>query len=531
MRICAFHVGHDCSVCVFEGTELVYYKMAERVSRVKHSERIGCLINLLPWKDYDTVILSYYSDDGIITTNQIGNASEAINLIESNLKFLSFKVIQHEHHINHAFSGLYSAGIENATVLVMDGAGSHFNIFDSSTELEIETIYDITNNLPKIVHKRFAHLPNSVVQKHKQSGSIWESQIDWLKELVKKELPTDIIFNGFEHTSSPSVAGNFLLCSVESGFGGFGAGKVMGLAQYKHKEHLLEDKWSSLVDKCNQVQIQSEKRAAELLQIAISKGTHKDIILTGGYALNCVNNTKLLSQLPEGYRLHIDPVCFDAGQSIGAAYKEMVQSIDYSSTKLKSIYIGKVNNTLSHPEKQYADYDIAADYLVDGKIISIFQGNSEAGQRALGNRSILFDPRMQNGKDLVNLIKRRESFRPFGATVLEEHAAEWFDMKGLDCSPYMQFALPVKNSQIPAVTHVDGTCRIQTVNPEQNLHLYNLIKRFYEKTGVPILGNTSFNLAGEPLVETIDDAVKTFYNAKNNRLFCIFLPESNEMIQ
>jgi len=165
-------------------------------------------------------------------------------------------------------------------------------------------------------------------------------------------------------------------------------------------------------------------------------------------------------------------------------------------------------------------------YSGDGrKVIAIFQGRSEAGPRALGNRSILYDPRDPMGKDRVNKIKHREAFRPFAGTVLKEHANKYFDMAGLDESPFMTFAVDMREDwvdNLPAINHVDNTCRVQTVTREQNQHFYDLITEFEKITSLPILLNTSFNLAGEPMVETPEDAIRTL---ENSELDYIYFPE------
>jgi carbamoyltransferase len=151
-------------------------------------------------------------------------------------------------------------------------------------------------------------------------------------------------------------------------------------------------------------------------------------------------------------------------------------------------------------------------HLLNKKIVAIFQGESEWGPRALGNRSILFDPRVPNAKEIINTVKKREWYRPFAGSILLEHAKDYFEMATIKESPYMSFAMPAKpkaKKEVPGIIHVDGTCRVQTVTEEQNKVFYNLIKLFYEKTGVPILFNTSFNLAGESLVQTIEDAKRT----------------------
>ena len=168
------------------------------------------------------------------------------------------------------------------------------------------------------------------------------------------------------------------------------------------------------------------------------------------------------------------------------------------------------------------DKNEAVKQILNQQIVAIFQNSSEYGPRGLGNRSLLFDPRNKNGKDIVNKIKKREWFRPFAGTVLLEHAHDWFDMGTIKESPYMSYAIPVKEEKksiIPAITHVDGTCRVQTVTKEQNKKFYEIIKLFYEKTNVPILFNTSFNLAGETLVETKEDAINTLNTSDINYLY------------
>jgi carbamoyltransferase len=169
--------------------------------------------------------------------------------------------------------------------------------------------------------------------------------------------------------------------------------------------------------------------------------------------------------------------------------------------------------------------------LTEKNIVTIFQGRSENGPRALGNRSILFDPRFADGKDFVNEIKHREYFRPFAGTVLVEHAKEWFDLRGMEQSPHMMYAVncqPGVEEKIPSIIHVDGTCRIQTLTKEQNTHYYELIEEFYKETGVPVLFNSSFNLGGEALVETLDDAVRTLAYSKMEYLY---LPELGLMVE
>ena len=173
------------------------------------------------------------------------------------------------------------------------------------------------------------------------------------------------------------------------------------------------------------------------------------------------------------------------------------------------VYYGPTYD-LSHIEGRNVTYDTVAKIISDKNIVAMYQGRSEAGPRALGNRSILYDPRDTNGKDHVNTIKKREGFRPFAGTILKEHVHDWFDMAGLNESPFMMYAVDAHETE------------------DQNFHYYNLIKAFYTRTKVPILFNTSFNLAGEPLVETPEDALKTLYNSDIKYLY---FPEVGKLVE
>ena len=177
------------------------------------------------------------------------------------------------------------------------------------------------------------------------------------------------------------------------------------------------------------------------------------------------------------------------------------------------------------------DLDECLDLIIDEQqIVAIFQGEGEWGPRALGNRSIMFDPRHPEAKQIVNQVKKRESYRPFAGSVMLEHAHEYFEMLQLKESPWMSFAIKAKDiayEKVPSLVHADGTCRIQTVTEEQNPNYYNLIIGFYERTGVPMIFNTSFNLGGDALVETIFDAIDTCNRSEINQLY---VPEDQDIV-
>ena len=290
------------------------------------------------------------------------------------------------------------------------------------------------------------------------------------------------------------------------------------------------------------VQQACQEQMVRLILDAIERTGQTNICIAGGFGLNCVANYEYLAHLPEGVNLYVEPISHDGGTCIGAAkFIHHTEFNDMTIRKPKTIYYGpnyfekygdyKLDLDASAGETVTdASYDDIVKLLLDEKIVCMYQGGSEGGPRALGNRSILFDPRVKNGKDIVNGVKHREWFRPFAGTILEENVHEWFDLRGMDNSPFMMYAVncqPGVADKIPSIIHVDGTCRIQTVTAEQNLHYYNLISAFNTATGTPILFNTSFNLGGDPLVETIDDALSTL---RRSELKYLYLPEVGKLV-
>jgi carbamoyltransferase len=243
------------------------------------------------------------------------------------------------------------------------------------------------------------------------------------------------------------------------------------------------------------------------------------LCLAGGVALNCSANG-VLAKLPGIKKLFVQPAASDRGLPLGCAVYAAFK-YDKKVEKLKHVYYGptwttdSIKKALDLSGVKYREIDTAktvAEFLVKGKIVGWFDGRSEFGPRALGHRSILADPRDQKMKDLVNSkIKFREEFRPFAPAVLEEKSSDVFDMT--DPSPYMTVAFPVREAWRPklgAITHVNNTGRVQTVDQETGGSYYQIIKEFGNLTGVPVVLNTSFNVKGQPIVETPLDALGTF---------------------
>ncbi|MDD5561006.1 MAG: carbamoyltransferase [Candidatus Omnitrophica bacterium] len=248
------------------------------------------------------------------------------------------------------------------------------------------------------------------------------------------------------------------------------------------------------------------------------------LCLAGGLFLNCVANAKILEETPFK-QVFIQPAAGDSGGALGAA-SYIYHTLLGNSRKfiLQNAYLGpsfssnQIKRMLINHQIDYRELDelrlikYVARRISEGKIIGWFQGRMEFGPRALGNRSILADPRNPNMKELLNAkVKNREPFRPYAPAVLEERAADFFKAKQF--SPFMLLATNVKDDKkkaIPAVTHIDGTARVQIVSKSTNPRFWNLISEFENMTGIPVLINTSFNLKGEPIVCSPEDALTDF---------------------
>ena len=225
-----------------------------------------------------------------------------------------------------------------------------------------------------------------------------------------------------------------------------------------------------------------------------------NICLAGGVAYNGYMNEEFTKHYENVF---VPPTVGDEGQSLGT-YQHANYILNNNKHKTNT-FAGVDYNYIGNEEVNLKE---VAQAIANGKIVGWFQGKSESGNRALGNRSILADPRNPNIKNIINqTIKKREDFRPFAPAVLEEHFKEYFDTNSP--SPYMSRICKVKSIKVPGITHVDGTARVQTVNKNFNEKFYNLINEFYKITGIPMLLNTSFNCQ-EPIVETPEDAIKTF---------------------
>jgi carbamoyltransferase len=258
----------------------------------------------------------------------------------------------------------------------------------------------------------------------------------------------------------------------------------------------------------------------DLVRFLRAKSGVDTFCYSGGVALNGIANQHLIDRL--GIDLHMNGSCEDNGTAIGAALAvyhartgtRIAEPVtDYYGREYSAAEIEWAVERAGCRAERYAPAQVVAQTaaaLADGAVAGWFQGRSEFGPRALGNRSILADPRNPDMQSILNKrVKGREAFRPFAPAVLEDAASEWFELDGP--SPMMLRVVRVRSRQkLPAITHVDGSARVQTVSREQNARFHELLTAFGKRTGVPVLLNTSFNVAGEPIVESPGDALRTF---------------------
>ena len=306
-----------------------------------------------------------------------------------------------------------------------------------------------------------------------------------------------------------------------TGFGTLGASKLMGKVGYgKYSEYYYQT-FETILD--GPITEKKQKRfehikldniddlAFTLQKFTIDKikkyvyplKSCDNLCIAGGVAYNGYMNEEFTKHYENVF---IPPAVGDEGQAIGT-YQHCVYTQNKKKIHKSETFAGKA---YEYKGTEKFDYEYVAQAIADGAIVGWFQGKSESGNRALGNRSILADPRNPNIKDIINrTIKLREDFRPFAPAVLEEHYQEYFDTRLP--SPYMSRICKVKTDKVPGITHIDNTARIQTVNKEFNLRFYKIINEFYKITGIPMLLNTSFNCR-EPIVETPEHAIRTFDN-------------------
>ena len=556
--------GHNASTTLLVNGEIVFYLEEERLSRWKRDGTpfLG-LQKVFDYVDHiDHLVVCHTHRNGP-QNDWTGEDIYRGYVRKLSRKKFNFEVtyIDRIHHEMHATCAFVNSGFDSAGVLIADGAGSFLQTTATrETVFEFESIYHAKK--PVVLSTKYKHLGTD--------GSVGYINLDEDREIFL--------------TDNPGIVKEYEAVTAYCGWQTIDAGKTMGLSPYGKENpdippmfrngfgnrdlfvpnypngaFVLEDRhpillkdsqnhkqgeWTQIQkDMAYAIQKASEEEMIKLIQKTHDLTGEKNIVISGGYGLNCVANYKFKQKFPD-FNFFVEPISHDGGTSIGGAY--YVYYNNYVSKYPQLPQVKQFDNLYYGPQydpdeylddisKEYevtdASYDSISKLIRSGEIVTIFQGRSEGGPRALGNRSIMFDPTIKDGKDIINRVKRREFFRPFACSILAEKVHDWFDLAGMDDSPSMMYAvdaLPGVEDKIPSVIHIDGTCRIQTVTKEQNEHYYNLISAFEKLSNTPILFNTSFNLGGDPLVEDIDDALDTLSTSDINYMY---LPEIQKLIE
>jgi len=469
-------LNHDAALSVIEDDQIVFAAHSERYSRKKNDMFLNDRIfeEALSFGEPDKIV--FYERPLLKKTRQLyaGQYSEVFNL--RNLpgvylkKWLKNKRIQYvDHHLSHAAAGFYTSNFSEALVLVIDGIG----------EWDVLTIWHANEgNLKKLHSIKYPHslglfysaVTQRVGLKPCEEEYILMGMSGWGHDKYSEKISSDL----FDDSHLLKLKFN-----LHKGLGAYG------------------QDWETF-DFAASTQALTEKILENI--VSTMKKQYPDInnlVYMGGCALNCVANGIVL---PKYYdNVWIMPNPGDAGSSLGCAAAVGKKHLDWRGPFLGTNIPGE------YPVKD------ALTLLKSGKIFGIASGRAEFGPRALGNRSLLADPRGDDIKDRVNEIKKRQKFRPFAPAVLEEHASEIFDMP-IKKIPYMQYTVKCKQpDKYPAICHVDNTSRIQTVSQKDNPGFYSLLQEFYKETGCPMLLNTSLNIKGQPIVNDVSHA-KEFKN-------------------
>ncbi len=532
---------HDSSACIMRDGELLFAVAEERLSRAKqdagfpHRAIRACLEFAKVRPDQVDEICAgwpepwrmYAADAKCFATGKYP-ASYA-NVLNSTRLFVSMahqrggfrQFTQYfgptrarmrfvDHHLAHALSAYAFSGFRDAAVVVMDGRGAWeaSSIWWGHNGLLEHMLTIPWPNSLGLFYARFTEylgfVPNSDEWKVMGLAPYGTKGLDLGTFLSLEDEP-------YRVNSTELLAGGAGTPAITQRFG-----------PAREPESKIEDRYK---DVAFAVQEACEQAMMALVAMAVKMSGERKVCMAGGVALNSKANGKILvSGLVDD--LFVQPAAADDGVALGAALAPyMVNEGHVPMTRLRKMYLGPESSD-EEIEKTLCTYKLrattlqdpagtAAEMLAEGRILGWFQGRMEFGPRALGGRSILADPRDPKMNEKVNnAVKFREWWRPFAPALLAEAAPEYLE-SALD-SPFMIFTSVVraeKRAVIPSVTHVDGTARPQTVEPDVHPLYYRMIQAFGERTGVPVVMNTSFNLRGEPIVCTPTDAIRTFFSS------------------
>ncbi|MFA3777336.1 carbamoyltransferase [Yersinia sp. 1652 StPb PI] len=545
-------LSHDGSTCLMKDGKIIFSIEKERISRVKHD---GFNDNSTIQYCLDAAGIEYKDLSLIVEQNSYNPLfSQSLEQRKNRVLPPMVPIITLSHHLAHAYSAIGTSPFDDMGIVVIDGHGGSL---DSCNDI----VADIKGANSIHVNNRYRYWETCSYYVYQDSKikPIFKDFSRWVNRKNRKDYPV----SSWEIENS---IGEFYEGIALYIFGELDcAGKLMGLAPYGRpnvidwvpfffdsgKVVLRSDWWAKIdpllnsgpthfrdnfqyyADLAYWAQTKLEEALFYLFSHYYQLYPMKNFAYAGGVALNATANEKLITH-SEFEHLYIQPAAGDNGLSIGCCYYGWLEVLKKERVKHSgSTYFGKKYDDISvmaelekHTDKiEYTYYDdieaIAAKSIVAGNVIAWFQGESEFGPRALGNRSILADPRNPRMKDHINTnVKYREDFRPFAPAVLHEKANDYFDLN--HDSDHMLFIAYVKEKYrvaLPSIVHVDGSARVQTVKKEMNKKFHTLINYFFAETGVPILLNTSLNTKGMPIVETPKDAINLFLNCGLDFLF------------
>jgi len=537
--------SHDTAACLLEDGRLVALAEEERFNRERHTKRfpdqaIGFCLAQAGIGIGEVDVVAFAHRPGLDLARGVADALGrrapkrlAVQAyVDGNLlrKEAAFRArwryrgrIEHVgHHDAHAASAFFPSPFERAAVLTLDRGGDFL-----STTLQVGTG-------PRLARLAQVRNPDSLGEVY--SALTWylgfEPNADEGKTMGLAPYGSDKLVGELADLVQRTPDGlfrvnlNWFLYHRESGW--LSRQFLDRYGPPRAPESAITERDQDLAFA---VQDLLEETALHVARTLRQRSGSPNLCLAGGVALNSVMNSRLLGEA--GFeQIFIQPAASDAGNALGAALWVWHQQLgrprgeamahafygaDWSERELADALAdqGLQVRTVADPAEE------AARLLADGKIVGWFQGRAEVGPRALGARSILADPRRAEAKDIVNArVKRREGFRPFAPSVLDEHGPDWFE--GYAPNPFMLLVQPVRadrRDQIPAVTHVDGTARLQSVTATENPLYHRLISRFAARTGVPVVLNTSFNLRGEPIVHRPTEAVADFLGSDMDAVF------------
>jgi|TARA_R100000027_G_scaffold6668_1_gene5231 carbamoyltransferase len=467
--------SHNAALSIFVGDQLVFATSSERYSKIKNDPHLcKSLIDDAMW--WGTPQEVYWYESPRIKSYRQFLAGQHIPKGENNIGNYIRKNIGHlpvyytSHHKSHAAAGYYTSKFDNAAIVVLDAIG----------EFETCTIWKGRGEKLKKVYS----------QSYPSSLGLWYSAMTQRCGLKPNE--EEYILMGMSAFGDPDrlyreVLSDFFDLNKNPYYLKHNLHK--GCSIWREDLHSQKD----IFDIAAATQKVYEKMLERTLMKAKSIVKSDNLVLMGGCALNCSAN-------PIGYKFFKDvwimPAPGDDGSSIGAVLAHTKKHIPW-----KNPYLGK---NLGYN----SDNATIVEDLLRNQICGLARGRAEFGPRALGNRSLIADPRGTDIKDRVNEIKKREPFRPFAPAILEEFASEYFDMP-CEKSPYMQMVVKCRRPDLyPAIVHVDGTSRVQTVSKEDNPEFRELLEMWYKETGCPMLLNTSLNIKGEPILNDKDQIIQ-----------------------